>query len=59
VGTIVVFERPQHRAAPTAPQAPPPAAPGELIIFPTVNIADLRDLWLAMRSSLDERRPPK
>jgi hypothetical protein len=59
VGTIVAFERSQPRAAAAAPDQPRAATPAELIIFPTVNIAELRDLWLVMRSGLDKLPPPK
>jgi hypothetical protein len=59
VGTIVAFERSQHRAAAASPDQPRTAAPAELIIFPKVNIAELRDLWLAMKAGSDDPTRPK
>jgi hypothetical protein len=59
VGTIVAFERSQHRAAADRPDQSRTAAPAELIIFPKVNIAELRDLWLAMKAGLDDPPRPK
>jgi hypothetical protein len=59
VGTIVAFERSQPRVAAAAPDQPRAATPAELIIFPTVNIAELRDLWLAMKAGFEDPPPPK
>jgi hypothetical protein len=59
VGTIVAFERSQHRTAATAPDQLRATEPAELIIFPKVNIAELRDLWLAMKAGLDDAPRPK